>query len=98
MTTDTVMKEIDEALFVALRNSVGPIDRTWAILLNTEARNDFMRACVERAYQTPERAYQTPAKHERYRGAVLAVTHDDEQPRVSILKRVSDPREQDNDN
>lgn len=72
-----ILREIDDALWAEI-NAYGFESgrRAWLVRLSVEARNDLMRAALHQ----PEAS--------RYRGAEIAVAHDDKDaPRVTIFSR-----------
>lgn len=80
-----VTDEIDAALVTAFRDAdQAPRDIQFVIVLNNEARNEFMRSMAERWDFVQRRDGIMGAK---YRGAFLAVCQDGEMPRVSIFSR-----------
>lgn len=77
-----IVREVDEALWQAVRTSERDMrNEDFVIVLNTAGRNEFMHQMVSTTIYTSTR------KQERYRGAILAVTHDEESPRVAIFSR-----------
>lgn len=80
-----VLEEVDAALTAAIRGAdSAPRDIQFLIVMNTDARNEFMRAMMERPDIVQR---QGGIMDRKYRGAVLAVTHDEEMPRVSVFQK-----------
>lgn len=80
-----IFEEIDAALWSETRKlNFSPREAQLLIVLSTEGRNEFMRDIAENRTPTPR---QNGLMGEKYRGAVLAVTHDEEMPRVSVFAR-----------
>lgn len=80
-----IFQEIDAALETEMRKmATAPRDSTFLIVLSSEARNDLFQAFLE------NRKYTTAGKslgEEKYRGCVVAVTADEDMPRVSIFTK-----------
>jgi hypothetical protein len=83
----SILREMDKGLLDAMANADRPPrEMRFLIVLNTEANLDFLEALhlCRNAYVTKSAG---PITLERYQGAVLAVTHDQEMPRVSVYAR-----------
>lgn len=82
----TILREVDAALTAAIRGAdMAPRDVQFLIVMNTDARNEFMREMLTRPDMVQR---QGGIMDRKYRGAVLAVTHDPEMPRVSVFSRL----------
>lgn len=82
----SIVKLIDEALWAAERGAINLImaPLEFVLVLDTETRSRLMADFAARPYMVPN----IGSCRERYRGALIAVTHDEEAPSFAIYYRV----------
>lgn len=81
----TIIQEADEAIFRAMRLSdFVPREVQTILLFNTEGQNEWLEALLKQGIYHRDNMLMI---ERRYRGAIIAVTHDREMPKLTVIVR-----------
>lgn len=82
----SIREDMDRALFdEAAKLAIAPRDTQFLIVLNSDARNEYMQRF--RDGEKPRDAITHGIMGCKYRGAILACSHDPDMPPVSIFTK-----------